>query len=215
MTNLLNEDQFKILERLKTHEALSVDAVTEWLRKPKTAVRRALLDMEKKDLIERDWARNPRGRPALRFKLSSGSRQLFPSMEAEVLHELIKYLTRNGSSSVLESFFHEYWEKKYERVMKKISSRKSRDLSARLEALKEVLNEDGFYARAQLSKKNDQVTLRECHCPIAAAASATDIPCHLEAQLISRVLNMDCVSVSPMNKEQTNCQFTLNKTRRR
>ncbi len=213
--SLLNDEQFKILERLKTQQSLSVDAITKWLRKPKTAVRRALLDMEKKGLIERDWAKNIRGRPTLRFKLGSESKRFFPSMEAEVLHELIKYLAENGQLSLLEKFFHDYWEKKYERVMKKVLKRKNRDFTSRLEALKEVLNEDGFYARSNISKKNDQVMLKECHCPIAAATAVTDIPCHLEAQLISRVLNMDCASVSPMNKQQQSCQFILSKPTRK
>ncbi|HND84751.1 MAG TPA: hypothetical protein PLU50_03050, partial [Pseudobdellovibrionaceae bacterium] len=172
--NLLNEDQFRILERLKTHGTQSIDSITAWSKKPKTAVRRALLDLEKKSLIERTLTKSTRGRPVLCFKLSSQSKVIFPTKEAEVLNELIKFLVREGRKSLLETFFQEYWEKRYERVMEKISQRKCKDLSARLDALKEVLNEDGFYARSNLSKKDDQVTLRECHCPISAAASAVD-----------------------------------------
>ncbi len=207
--NLLNEDQFRILERLKTHGTQSIDSITAWSKKPKTAVRRALLDLEKKSLIERTLIKSTRGRPVLCFKLSSQSKVIFPTKEAEVLNELIKFLVREGRNSLLETFFQEYWEKRYERVMEKISQRKCKDLSARLDALKEVLNEDGFYARSNLSKKDDQVTLRECHCPISAAASAVDIPCNLESQLISKVLNLDCLSASPMSAEQRDCQFML------
>lgn len=46
--DLLSEDQFRILERFKTHGTLSVDNITLWLRQPKTAVRRNLLSLEKK-----------------------------------------------------------------------------------------------------------------------------------------------------------------------
>lgn len=154
-----------------------------------------------------------RGRPLLCFKLSSGSKPLFPNKEAEVLNELIQYLVQSGHGSVLESFFNKYWDQRYERVMQKLSARKCRDLSARLEALKDVLNEDGFYARSNLSKKDDHVTLRECHCPISAVASAVDIPCRLEAKLISRVLNAECVSAEPMTPEQKDCLFKFKKAR--
>lgn len=205
--NLLNEDQFRILERLKTHGTLSVDSITGWFKKPKTAVRRSLLDLEKKGLIERELIKSSRGRPLLGFKLRSESKVVFPTKEAEVLNELIKFLVQQGQRSLLESFFQEYWEKRYERVMEKISHRKCKDLSARLEALKEVLNEDGFYARSNLSKKDQQLTLRECHCPISAVASATNVPCDLESQLIARVLNLDCVSAEPMSGEQGECRF--------
>lgn len=207
--NLLNEDQFHILERLKTHGTQSIDTITAWSKKPKTAVRRALLDLEKKGLIERTLAKATRGRPILCFKLSSQSKMIFPTKEAELLNELITFLVRDGQKSVLETFFQEYWENKYLRVMEKISQRKCKDLSARLEALKEVLNEDGFYARSNLSKKDDQITLRECHCPISAASSAVDIPCKLESQLISKVLNLNCISATPMSVEQRYCQFKL------
>jgi len=209
--NLLSKDQFKIIERLKTHGALSVDSITEWTKSPKTAVRRTLLILEKKGLLVRALKKNKRGRPTLFFKLGSESKALFPSNEAEVLNELIKYMLQHGHNSTLENFFAEYWDQKYIRVMNKLSSRKCRDLTARLEALKEVLNEDGFYARSNLSQKDGQITLRECHCPISAVASVVDIPCRLEAQLISRVLNADCVSAIPMSASQRNCLFKFEK----
>ncbi|NUN06873.1 MAG: DeoR family transcriptional regulator [Bdellovibrio sp.] len=205
--NLLNEDQFRILERLKTHGTLSIDAITDWYNKPKTAVRRSLLDLEKKGLIERVLIKSARGRPLVAFRLGSEAKVVFPTKEAEVLNELIKFLVQQGQRPLLESFFQEYWEKRYERVMEKISRRKCKDLSARLEALKEVLNEDGFYARSNLSKKDKQLTMRECHCPISAVASATNVPCDLESQLISKVLNLDCISAEPMSGKQGECRF--------
>jgi predicted ArsR family transcriptional regulator len=209
--NLLNEDQFVILERLKTNGPLSVDAITEWKKQPKTAIRRALLSLEKRGLIVRSLIKNKRGRPTLSFSLAPQSKQVFPSKEAEVLSELIKYMLKGGQRSVLESFFTAYWDQRYTRVMEKISEKKCRDLSARIEALKEVLNEDGFYARARLSKNKDQVTLRECHCPISAVAESVDIPCRLEARLISRVLNANCISAEPMNSKRNNCLFKFQK----
>ncbi len=211
--NLLNDLQFRILERLKTRGTQSIDTITTWSKKPKTAVRRVLLDLEKKSLVERTLTKSIRGRPLLCFKLSSQSKLVFPTKEAEVLNELIKFLAREGQTSLLETFFQEYWKKKYDRVMQKLSQRKCKDLSARLEALKDVLNEDGFYARSNLSKKDDKITLRQCHCPISAAASAVDIPCNLESQLISRVLNLDCISASPMSAKQRDCQFKLKLTK--
>ncbi len=211
MMNLINEDQFKILERLKTQGIQSVDAITRWRKKPKTAVRRALLGLEKKGAVERLLQKSERGRPVLCYKLSPDSKAVFPSKEAEVLNELIQHLIMHGHTSVLEDFFSQYWDRRYELVMQRLSQRKCRDLSARLEVLKSVLNEDGFYARSNLNKKSNQITLKECHCPIAAVATAVNIPCRLEAKLISRVLNADCTSASTMSASQKNCVFTFQK----
>ena len=209
--DLINEDQFKILERLKTQGIQSVDAITRWRKKPKTAVRRALLGLEKKGVVERLLQKSERGRPVLCYKLSPDSKAVFPSKEAEVLNELIQYLLKLGHTSILEDFFSQYWDRRYELVMQRLSQRKCRDLSSRLEVLKSVLNEDGFYARSNLNKKNNQITLKECHCPIAAVASAVNSPCRLEAKLISRVLNADCTSASPMSASQKTCVFTFQK----
>jgi predicted ArsR family transcriptional regulator len=211
--NLINGDQFKIIERLKTQGIQSVDAITRWQKKPKTAVRRTLLSLEKRGIVERLLKKTERGRPVLCYKLSAESKAFFPSKEAEVLNELIEYLLKLGHTSILEDFFSKYWDQRYELVMKRLSERKCQDLSTRLEVLKGVLNEDGFYARSSLNKNNDQITLRECHCPIAAVATAINIPCRLEAKLISRVLNADCTSASPMSAQQNSCVFTFKKKR--
>ncbi len=206
---LLNEDQFKIIEKVKLQGALSVDQLTSWLKKPKTAVRRALLNLEKRGLVQRQLRKSHRGRPALYFVLGAQANAIFPTKEAELLSEMMKFLIKNGHRTLLEEFFKEFWEKRYNRVIEKISKRKCRDLTSRLEALKEVLNEDGFYARSQISNKQNQVVLKECHCPISAAASVVEIPCQLESQLISRVLNLESISSAPMSNSQEACHFVL------
>lgn len=204
-----NEDHFQILERLKTQGTQSIDALTQWQKKPKTAVRRALLDLEKKGAVERTFEKSERGRPILSFKLTTASKVYFPTKEADVLSELVQYIVNSGQNSLLEDFFKKYWDEKYDRVMTRLSAQKNQDTNSRLNVLKTVLNEDGFYARSSLSKKDNQITFRECHCPIAAVASVVNTPCRLEAQLISRVLQADCTSASPMSAQQTNCVFTF------
>lgn len=208
---LLNEDQIQIVERLKTHGMQSVDALTKWQKKPKTAVRRTLLALENKGILSRVLKKSERGRPVLFFELAPASKTLFPSKEAEILSELIQYLVKQGHTSVLEKFFSDYWDHRYDLVMERLEKRKCRDLNTRLEVLKGVLNEEGFYARSNLSKKNDQITLRECHCPLTAVSKVVDIPCRMEAKLISRVLNADCTDSSPRNEEQKECVFKFKK----
>lgn len=206
---LFNTDQTEIIQLLKTQKVISVDTFTQKLRKPKTAIRRTLLALEVRGLVERVWIKAKRGRPSLSFRLSSNSNVLFPSKEAELLSELIKFLGHAGQGDLLEAFFLKYWEDRYNRVLEKLERHKCRDLSTRLMVLKEVLSEDGFYPRSNLSRKNDQVTLRECHCPISAVAAVTDLPCRLEAQLISKVLNGELVSAVPMSSKQEDCRFII------
>lgn len=204
---ILGKEEFRILERLKIRGPLSIDDLTLWLKKPKTAVRRVLLDLEEKQLLERNSVNLGRGRPIVQFQLGPKANAYFPSQEAAVLSELLQHLVDHGQRQLLEEFFRQFWERKFERVMSKLATRKSRDLKDRIAALHEVLGEDGFYAHSKHLKSTGGMQLRESHCPIAAVASVIDIPCRLEAELISRVLKMDCSMAEPMNARQKDCVF--------
>lgn len=192
---LLTETQNEIVDLLKLNGRMSVDQITQKLRESKTAVRRNLLSLERRRVLESEWIPVARGRPQLGFRLTDQATQLFPSKEAELLEGLIRFLKDNGKISLVEQFFEAYWEERYQKVLKKMAQRKSKDFTNRLEALTDVLEDEGFFPRATIDKKNSEMKLVECHCPIAAAARTTSLPCEMEKRLIDKVLR--CSSESP------------------
>jgi predicted ArsR family transcriptional regulator len=199
---LLTDIQTKIVDLLKMQGRLSINQVTSRLDGSKTAIRRNLLILERRGVLEKEWIPTSRGRPQLGFRLTSQANVLFPSKEVELLSELIGYLQKSGNSDLVDHFFEEYWEKRYQAVVEKIKARKARDFSSRLEALMEVLEDEGFSPRSWLSHAKSELRLTECHCPIAAAAQMTSFPCHLEKRLIERILQSETEITKP-------CEFRV------
>lgn len=206
---LLSDQQDKILSQLKKKGPLSVDDLTSALRLAKTAVRRALLSMEKRGLVVRSFHSSERGRPRLVFQLTSTAGRLFPSKEAELLSSLLKFLIDSGHEQIVNSFFENYWQQRFDSIQKRLIKKGKDDFATRLEALKDELEKEGFMPRSQVSRHGSQVSLQECHCPIEAAASVTGKPCQLEQRLISRVLNSPVGSAKIRKEPHETCEFKL------
>ncbi len=210
---LLSKAQAEILDLLNEREALSVDEVSHQIGGAKTAIRKHLLAMERRGLLQREYRPAERGRPTLIFRLTSKSNSLFPTKEAEILNELIGYLTREGHEDLLEQFFENYWQKRLELVKERIEEKGRDDMDARVEVLKEVLEDEGFLPDAHINKKGDEVLLRQCHCPIEAITQASGsrahLPCHLEKRFIAKVLNAPLSSMKLECKADSPCEFQL------
>lgn len=206
---LLSDQQDKILAQLKKKGSLSVDDLTSALRFAKTAVRRALLSLEKRGLVARSFQPSERGRPRLVFQLTSAAGRLFPSKEAELLSSLLKFLIESGQEQIVNDFFEKYWQQRFESIQKRLIKKGKDDFETRLEALKDELENEGFMPRSRLSRHDSQVSLQECHCPIEAAARITEKPCQLEQRLISRVLNSPMGSASIRKEPLGVCEFKL------
>ncbi len=189
--DLFTAAQVKILRLLQKQNPLTADQICTELGLAKTAARRTLLILERRGLLSRQWQPAARGRPKLAFQLAKASDKIFRSKESELLEGLILHLINSGQRRLVEDYFKQYWNEKYEKVRAQISARKSRDFSSRLEILLSALEDEGFSPRATLEKRSGTVSLKECHCPISAAANNTDIPCRMEARFIQKVLNAE------------------------
>lgn len=206
---LATESQAKILEYLKMYAPVTVDDLTKRMKVAKTAVRRQLLNLERRGLVSREYLASGRGRPSLAFRLASGAKEFFPNKEAEVLNELLNYLIRSGNGKMLDDFFDQYWEKRYEMILKRIREKGRDDLNTRLNALVEVLEADGFMPTARLKKRDEQILLRECHCPIEAVVKVSRLPCRLEQRLVARVLNAPISKVEMRSERKDSCDFQI------
>lgn len=206
---LLSQKQSQIVNLLKEHPRISVDEIVLHLGEAKTAVRRQLLSMEKRGLVQREYHPSGRGRPCLVFSLTSGVKRLFPSKEAEVLSDLLAFLIQDGQEDLLERFFEDYWQKRLQSILSEIRKRGRDDFDTRLDVLCEALEREGFMPSARLQKRGKEVLLRECHCPLEAATQVTELPCRLEQRLISKVLNAPLDTIALRSAGVPACEFRL------
>lgn len=207
---LLSDSQNKILLALKQKPILSVDQITSRLGIAKTAARRHLLSLEKRGLLERDLRRESRGRPSLVFRLTSAAHHLFPSKEAEILSDLMEFLSRTGHEALVDQFFEQYWQKRYENIQKRLREKGRDDFETRLQALKEELEKEGFMPRSKVIRKGTELQLQECHCPLGSIVQTHRQPCRLESRLISRVLNAPVQEAKIRSDEHNGpCEYIL------
>lgn len=207
---LLSESQNKILLTLKKKIVLSVDQITNELRITKTAARRHLLSLERRGLLQRDSRKIGRGRPNLVFRLTPSAHRLFPSKEAEILNDFLEYLSRTGNDALIEDFFEQYWQSRFEAIQKRLQEKGKDDLTTRIQVLKEELEKEGFMPRSRVIRQGQELMLQECHCPIESIISTTRLPCRLEQRLIARVLNAPVTSAKfRESAEDGPCEYRL------
>lgn len=178
-----------LLDLIKRKGVLSLEEATDALKLAKATLRQHMLVMESRGLVRRRYERTGQGRPKVVFELAVGGKQLYPTQEPTLLRELLEFLKASGQHSAIEGFFEKYWEKRKNQFQTIFDSlpKKQKDLERRLEALRILLESEGFMP--QIKRTGTRFTVRECHCPYPEAIRATELPCRLESRFIRWALN--------------------------
>src|SRR5699024_3447731 len=117
---------------------LSIDEATKQTDLAKTTLREHFLQLERDRYIQRDYIRNGPGRPKLQYRLTLEGERLFPSSEAALIKELIKYLKSRGEEDTLEDFFRVFWEERLEKAQHQMTKASKQDKKSRIEALSQM-----------------------------------------------------------------------------
>ena len=185
MSTVLSEGAKKeLLDLIKRRGVLSLEEATDALNLAKTTIRQHLLAMENQGLVKRRYERAGQGRPKVVFELAQAGKQLYPTQEPALLRELLEFLKASGQQNAIESFFEKYWEKRedqFQAILDSLPNKKT-ELETRLEALRILLESEGFMP--QIERTGSRITVRECHCPYPEAIRATQLPCRLESEFI-------------------------------
>lgn len=187
--DLIDGARKELLEIIKRQGEVSVDEATEYLGLAKTTVRQHLLQLEHQGLIERRFEKAPVGRPQLKYCVSAKGEGLFPNREPALLQEFLSYLIANGQEKRIREFFEHYWKSRREQFEVTLAEVEAAHPSAssqknRLEALRRLLEAEGFMPEAEISRDEKRIRLRECNCPFPAVIRATRLPCSLESEFI-------------------------------
>lgn len=209
----LSESRWSILFELRRHDELTIDELAESTGRSKTATRAHLVRMERDGLASRvsREAAGP-GRPPVAFRLTDDGAALFPSDDDAVLARLIRFLDENGARDLVDAFFTEVWAERTSDLLDTLGTTDlgSASLDARLEALETTLTDRNFMPVIDREPRPDGseiVSLRECNCPLPAAARASRIPCRLEVNFLARVLGARPQSVSIASRRRDSCRF--------
>lgn len=185
------EPRAHILEIIKRDGPQNADQLAERLALSKTATRAHLVRLLDQGSIERLDAEATRpGRPTIRYALSAEGDALFPTSDADILTELIRFLmAKSDAAELVEQFFDGLWTRRREELHAALrAAGPPYDDVQQREALLALLETHGFMPTLDLAVDRDALVLRACHCPFPAAVRATRIPCRLEAAFLSESL---------------------------
>lgn len=179
------------MDLIKSEGETSPEIAALRLGLAKTTIRQHLLTLEHQGLIRRRFERAGQGRPKIVFQLASQAQRLYPTQEPELLKALLEYLKATKNQKIIKAFFDHYWkgrEGKFESILASLRGAKPVGIEMRLQALKTLLESEGFMPKVELS--GNVVQVRECNCPLRETISATQYPCKLELDFIRWALKV-------------------------
>jgi predicted ArsR family transcriptional regulator len=181
----------ELLDLIKRRGTLSVDEAVEQTTLAKTTLREHFLQLERDGYIQREYIRSGPGRPKLQYQLTPEGNNLFPSSESALIRELLSYLKDQGDEETIEDFFEVFWEERLEKAQEQMAKSSPDDRESQIEALAQMLEEEGFMPEFNLNEQADALTIKECNCPFSEVVKETRLPCKLEALFYERLFGVE------------------------
>lgn len=207
ITTGIGESQARILEELKRSGAGTIQALAERLGLSVETVRTHLKGLAAKDLVERRGQRKGGpGRPEIIYGLTENADSLFPGREGEILQELARFLEDEGYGELVGRFLEARMAERLESAHERLEGLEGDD---RLEAVAEILSEEGFMARVDEDEETGEVLLRLCNCPVRDLVAATKAPCREELGFVRKLLDAQLRRVSYIPSGDPACVYGL------
>ena len=194
---------------IKREGRLSLDVASERMDLAKTTLREHLLNLERDGLIRREYVRSGPGRPALEFLLTSKGNQFYPSYESSMMREFIRYLQKEDQTRLMEGFFTDFWDKRYDEAIIRMGEYAEEQTNKRLDALAGMLEEEGFMPETSPSSPDGEIIIRECNCPFREVVKETRLPCKLEAEFYERIFGGSVERTSYIPDGDYSCTYKI------
>ncbi|WP_138429210.1 helix-turn-helix transcriptional regulator [Fodinibius saliphilus] len=179
----------EIIDLVKRKGTLSIDEAVSQIELAKTTLREHFLQLESDGYVEREYVRSGPGRPSLHYQLTPKGNSLFPSSESVLIRDIIKYLKDNGNEEVVEDFFEEFWQKRFDTARDRMDQSSAGDMESKLQVLMAMLEEEGFMPEFDLDTQEGKVEIKECNCPFSEVIKETRLPCQLEEMFYKKLFN--------------------------
>ncbi len=208
MLNLFNPTKKTLLELVKRHGEVGLEAAEKALDMTKSTVREHFTQLERDGWILHHYTKQKRGRPTIHYSLTAKGDRLFPSGDAHLLRELIGFLQENDEEKLLERFFSTYWKGRVDEVKSQLQAYEGAAVDQKAEALKEILHMEGFMPEYEIDEDNTLI-FKECNCPFTEAVRKTRLPCQLEAQFFEEIWESPLERVSYIPDGNAACTYHL------
>lgn len=173
-----------ILLYLKRQPLASLEEVAKDAGISKVAALAHLRRLESEGWVERSFRHGEVGRPAVCFRLSTGSAELFPQSYAEMSRCALAFIERRlGRPAVVELL----QDRAHELIEQYRSRIGDRPLPKRVEELAHIRSEGGYMAEVG-QRRQGAVELQEHNCPILGLAETYPEACETERRMFETLL---------------------------
>ncbi|UVI31554.1 helix-turn-helix transcriptional regulator [Paenibacillus spongiae] len=194
-----------ILHLLKTNDELSAKELTERLNITLMAVRRHIDVLERDGLVDSRTVRQPMGRPASVFRLTSKADALFPSKYHAVALDLLDELIQETEPGLVDRLFERRAHTLYNKYKDSLADK---DLEGKVAALARIQNDNGYMAEWKKNSE-DEFLLTEHNCPISQIAIQYKHVCRCELELFETLLDADIDRPECLSQGATKCAYTI------
>jgi predicted ArsR family transcriptional regulator len=187
----LSDAKRRIIEALKRADSSTAHDLAQLFNTTTTAVRQHLDALEQSGLVERfEGPILGRGRPAIRWRTTPLSLELFPDRHGELTVDLIRSIRNTLGEEALDRVID---QRASEQLASYRATLPDADVPVRVRALAERRSAEGYLA--EVVADADDLILIEHHCPICVAATSCQGLCRSELEVFQAALG-DSVEVS-------------------
>ena len=179
----------RILYLLKTRGPQTAQEISEALELTSMGARRQLESWQEKGMVVWEDFAEKIGRPTRRWRLSVNGHARFPDrhgdLTVQIIHQVRNLFGEKGLDKLIIA-------RELETEVQYVSAlAKAKTLKAKVKALSEVRNAEGYMAHVEV-QSDGNLHLIEDHCPICAAAQSCQQFCRSELAVFQRVLGDQC-----------------------
>ncbi|MBI4823421.1 MAG: DeoR family transcriptional regulator [Nitrospirae bacterium] len=171
--------KLKLIMAIKRAGFASVDDLSRHMEMTSMGVRQHLNTLERKGIIKYTIKKHGRGRPKFLYTLTEKASEILPHSYDKLLTDILKFLRIRGGKTGVDELFKMRKEKLLREKERDLPDRKN--LRARVFALAEMLNQEGYMVEVEETEK--EFRLKKSHCPLSGIVREFKDPCKHELEL--------------------------------
>lgn len=189
----------------KSENGLTTEELCKALQVTTMAVHRPLTVLQSQGLVTSELARRGRGRPTNVYKLTEAADQLFPKNYVRLLLDFLADLSVTEGLGKLQKLFERQSKRFVEDHRREMEGK---DLSAKVEAVCGILDQQGYEAEAK-PVDGKEFVLKLYNCPISQVAKHYPEACTCEQSNLTELLQAEVTRDHHRLAEQSYCSYII------
>lgn len=199
-----------MLDALKRADGLTVDQLARGLGITPMAVRKHLTALEAEGLVVAGELRRAVGRPALAYRLSARSDDLFPKHYDAFVVEFLSDLAQLDGPEKVDMLFNRRADRAYEFLEQRVN--RATSFAERVAALAQGMDELGYLTEWEQTAP-DCYVVSQHNCAIQRVASVFPRACFYELETYRRLLDADISRSCHMLAGDHLCRYEIRERR--